>query len=165
MQAASTFIDELEGAVTRLKDAGGMVAKGQTGEKRLGVWALENLPLAERIGNPESFSARQDIDGLLTQGVLALIPVLSSATVGGKNFDAKAEMDNLKKSLASAQDYDSAMRSIGRWRQRIAARLAAPATSAAPRGRGSSPATPRQRVGNRQSVRERIQAIKAQRGL
>ncbi len=131
--SARGVLDRLEGAFTQLKNAGGINVTGAKPEANALAWAYENVPLAERIGNSQGFSARQDIDGLLTQGVFSLIPLLTGAKLGGKAFDAKAEMDNLKTSLASAKDYDSAMRSIRAFRAKIDRLEFGSSSSSAPR--------------------------------
>lgn len=151
VNGALSFLDDLERTVTALDKSGGMTRKDQTIAGTLGAAARENLPLVERIVSPEGFAAREELDGLLTQGVSSLLPMLTGMTIGPKNMDAAKEMENLKRAVISAKSADAAMSAIRRYRQNLQQRQqqpSAPRTSGAPapRQRGTAPRT-RQRQG------------------
>lgn len=151
VNGALSFLDDLERTVTALDKSGGMTRKDQSIAGTLGAAARENLPLVERIVSPEGFAAREELDGLLTQGVSSLLPMLTGMTIGSKNMDAAKEMENLKRAVISAKSADAAMSAIRRYRQNLQQRQQqppAPRTSGAPapRQRGAAPRT-RQRQG------------------
>lgn len=132
LSGALEFLDTLDQTVEALNASGGMANQNQSGEQSLLTAAKANLPLIERVTSPEGFAAREQLDGLLTHGVLGLLPLLSSATIGSKNFDAAKEMENLRKSVASAKSYEAAKAAIERFRKNIQRQLnTAPSTSAA----------------------------------
>lgn len=147
IQGATSFLDDLEGVVNDLNASGGMSNSTQSVAGTLGVAAREYLPLVERVTSPEGYAARERLDGLLTQGVSALLPILTGMTIGPKNMDAAKEMENLKRAVISAKSYDAAMAAINQYRRNLNAQLQEknapqPAPRQAPRGRGS--AAPRQ---------------------
>lgn len=132
--AAETVVSDMRDAFNRLKAAGGINSKGQSSGQRAGAWALENVPVLERMTNPEGFSARQDLDRLRTQGISSLLPLLGGITLGGKNIDAAKELDTWRKAIASASDYESAMRALDGF-QRTIDRIKADQPAAAPAAR------------------------------
>lgn len=138
-QSAKGVITEMRDAFNRLKNAGGINAKGQGTGARVGAYAKENLPLVERFTSPEGFSAREDLDRLRTTGISSLLPLLGGLSIGGKNIDAAKELDTWRKAIASASDYESAMRALDGFERRIneitaeAARSPAPSRGARPR--------------------------------
>lgn len=149
---AMTFLDTLEETVTALNASGGMSNKSQSIGDTIGTAARESIPLVERLASPEGYAARERLDGLLTQGVFGLLPLLSGVTIGSKNMDAAKEMENLRKSIASAKSFEAAMAAIQQFRknlqyqQRAAAPKAAPA--ARPQQRGAPPARQTRQVPN-----------------
>lgn len=145
-QSAKGVITEMRDAFNRLRDAGGINAKGQSYGQRAGAWAQENLPLAERLTNPDGFSARQDLDRLRTQGITSLLPILGGLQIGGKNIDAAKELDTWRKAIASASDYESAMRALDGFEKRIQTITAEGAPAQQGNGRRRPP--PRNRAGN-----------------
>ncbi len=107
----------------------------------------------------EGFSAREDLDRLLTVGIPALLPLMGGLQLGGKNIDAAKELDTWRKAIASAKDYPSAIRAVQGFEARIAELTAqadaAPTASprrAAPReGRKPAPSAARPRKRNPQT--------------
>jgi len=150
-EAAVPIINDLRDAVERMKNAGSMNAPGQSAEGRVGAWAMQNVPGLERITNPEGFSARQDFDRITTQGISALLPLLGGLSLGGKNIDAAKELETWKKTIASATDYNSALRAIKGFEDRIEQLTAggseAPSGGSAPRRRIVPRAAPRRSSG------------------
>lgn len=144
ISSARDVLGQLRTELGTLRDNGGINAAGQSTAQRVGAFANENLPLVERISAPAGFSARQRLDGLLTQGVFSLIPLLTGAKLGGKSFDAKAEMDNLKKVIGSSSDYDASIRAIDAFERKLL-RLelpgSAPRPKLSPRPTNRAPAT------------------------
>jgi len=146
-QGATTVIAEMRDAYNRLRNAGGINARGQTAVERGKALAQENVPLVERLSNPEGFSARQDLDRLRTTGISSLLPLLGGLSIGGKNIDAAKELDTWRKAIASASDYESAMRALDGFERRIqqitaeqsAAPAASPRRTLTPRPRRSAP--------------------------
>ena len=143
---ATQFLDDLEGVVNDLNDSGGMTNSNQSIAGTLGTAAREYLPLVERVTSPEGFAARERLDGLLTQGVSSLLPLLTGMTIGSKNMDAAKEMENLKRAVVSAKSYDAAIAAINQYRRNLQAQIrtkqetSAPAPRAAPRrSTGSAP--------------------------
>lgn len=143
-QSAQNVINEMRDAFNRLKAAGGINAKGQSAAQRAGAWAMENVPLAERATNPDAFSARQDLDRLRTQGITSLLPIMGGLQLGGKNIDAAKELDTWRKAIASASDYESAMRALNGFQTRINDIVRESSGSApAPRSRPANAPAPR----------------------
>jgi hypothetical protein len=140
---ALTFLDTLEETVTALNESGGMTNEQQGTVGTLGTAAREYLPLVERVASPEGFAARERLDGLLTQGVSSLLPLLTGMTIGSKNMDAAKEMENLKRAVVSAKSYEAAMAAINSYRanlrQQVRARQAAPVRQGAPSRRPGAP--------------------------
>lgn len=143
---AMTFLDDLEATVTTLNNSGGMTNKNQSIGGAIGTFAKENIPMVERLANPEGYAARQQLDGLLTQGVSALLPLLTGMAIGSKNMDAAKEMENLKRAVLSAKSYEAAMEAIQRYRRNLQTRAApaAPALRSAPAPRRPGTPAPRQ---------------------
>lgn len=132
-QSATGVISEMRDAYNRLKNAGGINARGQSALERGKALANETVPLVERLSNPDGFSARQDLDRLRTTGISSLLPLLGGLSIGGKNIDAAKELDTWRKAIASASDYESAMRALDGFERRIqqiTAEQRAPAPSA-----------------------------------
>ncbi len=134
-ESARPIVADLKDAITRLNKSGGMTGKNSGVLDTLGATARENVPGFERFTNKEGFSARQDLDRLLTTGIPALLPLLGGLQLGGKNIDAAKELDTWRKAIASAKDYPSAMRAIKGFEDRITfltknGTAAAPATAA-----------------------------------
>lgn len=141
---ATAFLDELEGVVTDLNESGGMTNSNQSIGGTIGTAAREYLPLVERVVSPEGFAARERLDGLLTQGVSSLLPLLTGMTIGSKNMDAAKEMENLKRAVVSAKSYDAAMAAINSYRRNLQAQIRArEAPRPAPRRNTGSPAARR----------------------
>lgn len=136
---AMTFLDDLEKVVTDLNASGGMTNENQSIAGTLGTAAREYLPLVERVASPEGFAAREQLDGLLTQGVSSLLPLLTGMTIGSKNMDAAKEMENLKRAVVSAKSYDAAMAAINRYRQNLTTQARARQAPAAPRQGAPAP--------------------------
>lgn len=150
VQGATSFLDDLEGVVNDLNASGGMSNSTQSVAGTLGVAAREYLPLVERVTSPEGYAARERLDGLLTQGVSALLPILTGMTIGPKNMDAAKEMENLKRAVISAKSYDAAMAAINQYRRNLNAQLQEKSTprpnnAPAPRQRGAAPRTQQRR--------------------
>lgn len=141
---AMTFLDDLEATITTLNASGGMTNENQSIGAALGTFAKENVPLVERLANPEGYAAREQLDGLLTQGVSALLPLLTGMAIGSKNMDAAKEMENLKRAVLSAKSYEAAMGAIQRYRRNLQTRAAPAAPAAAPRRGGAPAPRPRQ---------------------
>ena len=143
---AMTFLDDLEATVTTLNNSGGMTNKNQSIGGAIGTFAKENIPMVERLANPEGYAAREQLDGLLTQGVSALLPMLTGMAIGSKNMDAAKEMENLKRAVLSAKSYEAAMEAIQRYRRNLQTRAApaAPAPRSAPAPRRPGTPAPRQ---------------------
>lgn len=138
--SGQNLINEMRDAFTRLRDAGSMNTSGQSAEQRVGAAAMENVPFLERITNPEGFSAREDINRLRTVGIPSLLPLMGGLTLGGRNMDAAKELDTWQKAIASASDYDSAIRALDMIQGRINA-IQAPQNTPAPAApRRSAPA-------------------------
>lgn len=136
---ALPLLSNMREALTRFRNAGGIAAPGMTGKGRLNSAALENVPLYERVTNPESYSARQDLNRLATEGVFQLLPLMSpTIKVGSRNFDTEKEFQRLSNAILNAKDYNSALRGIQDMENLINTGLKqppAPNTSpAAPRG-------------------------------
>jgi hypothetical protein len=143
-EAAVPIIGGLKDAVERLKSAGSMNAPGQSAEGRVGAWAMQNVPGLERITNPEAYSARQDFERLTTQGIGSLLPLLGGIKLGGKNIDAAKELDTWRKAITSATDYNSAMRALKGFEDRIEELTSArPAAAPASSGGGGRRILPR----------------------
>lgn len=158
-EAAVPVIAEMRDAFDRLRAAGGINAPGQTGQQRLGAAAYENIPLLERVTNPEGFSAREDLDRLLGQSIQALVPLLGGIQLGGKNIDAGKELEFWRKTIASAKDYNSAIRAVQGFERRIEELTSAPQAAAKPdtsgtprrimpRGSRGAPSTSKPSVSN-----------------
>ncbi len=143
---AMTFLDDLEATVTTLNNSGGMTNKNQSIGGAIGTFVRENIPMVERLKNPEGYAAREQLDGLLTQGVSALLPMLTGMAIGSKNMDAAKEMENLKRAVLSAKSYEAAMEAIQRYRRNLQTRAApaAPALRSAPAPRRPGTPAPRQ---------------------
>lgn len=140
ISGAMNFLDTLEETVTALNESGGMSNEQQSIGDTIGVAARESIPLVERLASPKGYAARERLDGLLTQGVMSLLPMLSGVTIGSKNMDAAKEMENLKKSIASARSYEAAMAAINQYRQNLRfqqQQKAAPRAAPAPRQKGA----------------------------
>lgn len=138
---ALPLLSDMREALTRFRNAGGIAAPGMTGKGRLNSAALENVPLYERVTNPESYSARQDLNRLATEGVFQLLPLMSpTIKVGSRNFDTEKEFQRLSNAILNAKDYNSALRGIQDMENLINAGLKQP--TAAP----SAPAAPRRTV-------------------
>ena len=118
-KSAKTVVSSMREAYGRLRDAGGINARGQGIVGRSQAAVQENVPMVERMMNPEAFSARQDLETLRTQGITSLLPILGSLNLGSKNIDAAKELETWRKAIASASDYESAMRALDRIDQRI----------------------------------------------
>lgn len=144
--AASNFLDQIESVVRRLKDSGGMSSEDNTQLGEVAAFARQNLPLVERLTSREGFAAREELDGLLTQGVSSLLPVISGMTIGSRNMDAAKEMENLKRAVLSASSYEAAINAIQRYRNN----LAQTPSSGGSRGNRRAPAPRRGSGGNRQ---------------
>src|SRR6185369_4168677 len=129
-EAAVPIITSLRDAIERMKNSGSMNAPGQSAEGRVGAWAMQNVPGLERITNPEGFSARQDFNRLTTQGIGSLLPLLGGIKLGGKNIDAAKELDTWKNAITSATDYNSAMRALKGFEDRIEQLTSGPAARA-----------------------------------
>lgn len=117
--SAAPIVANLRDAVERLHKSGGMT---DTKTSTLGVAeaiARENVPGLERLTNPQGYSARQDLDRLLTVGIPALLPLMGGLQLGGKNIDAAKELETWRKAIASAKDYPSAIRAIEGFENRI----------------------------------------------
>ena len=140
---ALPLLANMRESLKRFRDAGGIAAPGMTGKGRLNSAALENVPLYERVTNPESYSARQDLNRLATEGVFQLLPLLSpTIKVGSRNFDTEKEFQRLSNAILNAKDYNSALRGIQDMENLINAGLKQPAAPSAP----SAPAAPRRTV-------------------
>jgi len=140
---ALPLLSNMRETLKRFRDAGGIAAPGMTGKGRLNSAALENVPLYERVTNPESYSARQDLNRLATEGVFQLLPLLSpTIKVGSRNFDTEKEFQRLSNAILNAKDYNSALRGIQDMENLINAGLKQPTAPAAP----SAPAAPRRTV-------------------
>ena len=127
-------------ALDRFRKAGGIAAPGMTGKDRLNSAALENVPLYERVTNPESFSARQDLQRLATEGVFQLLPLMSpTIKVGSRNFDTEKEFTRLSNAILNAKDYNSAIRGIQSLETLVNAGLKQPPAPSAPAPRRSTP--------------------------
>lgn len=154
---AMTFLDDLEATVTTLNNSGGMTNKNQSIGGAIGTFAKENIPMVERLANPEGYAAREQLDGLLTQGVSALLPMLTGMAIGSKNMDAAKEMENLKRAVLSAKSYEAAMEAIQRYRRNLQTRAApaapVPRAAPAPRQKGA-PRQQRPAVPQKGTVRQ-----------
>ena len=127
-EAAKPLVAELRSAVTRLYQSGGMSSSKQSTLGTLDTVARESLPGYERFRSPEGFSARQDLERVLTTGITTLIPLMTGQRVGSKNYDAAAEQKLLRTAVASAKDYPSAIRAINAYEAKI--KQLTPATAA-----------------------------------
>lgn len=131
--AARPLLSNMRQALDRFRKAGGIAAPGMTGKDRLNAAALENVPLYERVTNPESFSARQDLQRLATEGVFQLLPLMSpTIKVGSRNFDTEKEFTRLSNAILNAKDYNSAIRGIQSLETLVNAGLKQPPAPAAP---------------------------------
>lgn len=117
--SAAPIVADLRDAITRLHNSGGMTDEKSGLSGVISATARENLPFYERVTNPEGFSARQDLDRLLTVGIPALLPLMGGLQLGGKNIDAAKELETWRKAIASAKDYPSAIRAIEGFERRI----------------------------------------------
>lgn len=117
---AAPVVAALRDAITRLHDSGGMTdQKSGIGDTASAV-ARENVPGYERFTNKKGFSARQDLNRLLTVGIPSLLPLMGGLQLGGKNIDAAKELETWRNAIASAKDYPSAIRAIEGFERRIA---------------------------------------------
>lgn len=139
-QAAKGVLVEMRDAYNRLRDAGGINARGQGIGGRAAAAAFENVPMLERMSNPEGFSARQDLERLRTTGISSLLPLLGSLNLGSRNIDAAKELETWRKAIASASDYESAMRALDGIERRIEE------ITAMPQRRAASSGTPRPKI-------------------
>lgn len=127
--SAAPIVRDLRDAVTRLHNSGGMTDEKSGALDVASAAARENIPGYERVTNPAGFSARQDLERLLTVGIPALLPLMGGLQLGGKNIDAAKELETWRKAIASAKDYPSAIRAIEGFERRIAELKAAPSTT------------------------------------
>lgn len=138
---ALPLLSNMRESLKRFRDAGGIAAPGMTGKGRLNSAALENVPLYERVTNPESYSARQDLNRLATEGVFQLLPFMSpTIKVGSRNLDTEKEFQRLSNAILNAKDYNSALRGIQDMENLINAGLKQPTAPSA------APAAPRRTV-------------------
>jgi len=138
--SAGPLLSNMRDALDRFRKAGGIAAPGMTGKDRLNSAALENVPLYERVTNPESFSARQDLQRLATEGVFQLLPLMSpTIKVGSRNFDTEKEFTRLSNAILNAKDYNSAIRGIQSLETLVNAGLKQPPAPSAPAPRRSAP--------------------------
>lgn len=145
-EAAAPIVADLRGAIERLHSSGGMSDAKSGVRNTLNVIARENVPGYERLANPEGYSARQDLDRLLTVGIPSLLPLMGGLQLGGKNMDAAKELETWRNSIASAKDYPSAIRAVEGFEARIRQLRAAPVAS--PRRFNVRPAGNRPTVSN-----------------
>lgn len=136
--AAAPIVSDLRDAITRLHQSGGMTDQKSGVLDTINAVARENVPGYERFTNSEGFSAREDLNRLLTVGIPALLPLMGGLTLGGKNIDAAKELETWRKAIASAKDYPSAIRAVQGFERRIAelsqGASVSPANTTAPRG-------------------------------
>ena len=127
--SAAPVIRDLRDAVERLNKSGGMTGPGSSALGTANAVARETVPGYERFTNPEGYSARQDLERLLTVGIPALLPLMGGLQLGGKNIDAAKELETWRKAIASAKDYPSAIRAIEGFENRIKELRAAPSAT------------------------------------
>lgn len=138
---AAPVVSALRDAITRLHNSGGMTDENSGALGIANAIARENVPGYERFTNSEGFSAREDLNRLLTVGIPSLLPLMGGLTLGGKNIDAAKELDTWRQAIASAKDYPSAMRAVQGFERRIAELSAGdPASAAAPAQGGNAAA-------------------------
>lgn len=133
--AAKQIVADMRDAYGRLRQAGGINAAGQSAAQRVGAIANANIPFVERVSNPEGFSAREDLERLRTVGISSLLPILGSLNLGSRNIDAAKELETWSKAIASADDYESAMRALDGIQKRIDEITSAPPASSGARPR------------------------------
>lgn len=119
-EGAAPVVAALRSAIERLHSSGGMTDERSSTLGTLSAVARENVPGYERFTNREGFSAREDLNQMLTVGIPALLPLMGGLQLGGKNIDAAKELETWRNAIASSKDYPSAMRAIERFEKRIA---------------------------------------------
>lgn len=137
-RTAEPLLRDMKDALERIRKAGGINAPEMGPMGRVNAAALENVPLYERVANPEGYSARQDIQRLASTGVFSLLPLMSpTIKVGSRNIDTEKEFKRLSDVILNAKDYNSALRGIQSL-ETIVKAASQPTTPVAPRPRGQS---------------------------
>ena len=140
-EAAAPVVASLKDAVERLHRSGGMTDENSGITDTANAMARESIPGYERFTNKDGYSARQDLNRLLTVGIPSLLPLMGGLSLGGKNMDAAKELETWRNAIASAKDYPSAMRAIQGFEQRISQMRAAQ-----PAGSSGGQTQPRRRI-------------------
>lgn len=148
---AGQSISDLRDTLEQMREVGSINTRGQSGLDRIGAFANENIPLYERVLNPEGFSARERMNTIVNNMVLETLPLITMTQLGGRNFDAAKELEFHKQRIASAKDFEAAMsevdaleRKINTFKRMAQTELQQPApaanrrTTPAPRGQGRS---------------------------
>lgn len=119
LDGAEDVLNDMQNSLDRAYRAGSITGPDSSFASRAKALAYDTVPFAERLANPEGFSAREDLDRLRTVGLTSLLPLLGGLKIGSKNIDAAKELETWRKAIMSATDYPSANRALNGIRTRI----------------------------------------------